>query len=92
MDKMRYLELINPAAQIVVKKHEDYGNDVLGLKSYFPFGLPSYAQMLHVKVQRLVSLAKSRQEPNFEGVQDTLYDLINYAVFTLDAIDKGELK
>jgi hypothetical protein len=91
MNKMRYLELINPAIEIVVKKHEDYGNDRLGLKSYFPFGLKSHIQMLHIKTQRLVSLAQTGQEPNFESVKDTLLDQINYAVFLLDAIDKGDV-
>jgi hypothetical protein len=91
MDKMRYLELIEPALQIVVKKHEDYGNEVLGLKTYFPFGLTSYAQMLHVKSQRLVSLAKTGQQPNYESLEDTVKDMINYAVFLLDAINKGEV-
>ena len=91
MNKMRYLELINPAIEIVVKKGEDYGNDTLGFKSYFPFGFKSYTQMLHVKTQRLVSLAQTDHEPNFESVQDTLKDMINYAVFLLDAIDKGEV-
>lgn len=73
--------------EIVVKKHEDYGNADLGLHAYFPFGLPSYVQMMHVKTQRLVSLAKDKREPNFESVKDTLKDLINYAVFTLDHLE-----
>jgi hypothetical protein len=48
--------------------------------------------MLHVKCQRLVSLASSDRPPNFESVQDSLNDMINYAIFMLDAIDKGEIK
>jgi CRISPR/Cas system-associated endonuclease Cas1 len=73
--------------EVVVKKHEDYGNDSLGLHAYFPFGLPSYVQMMHVKTQRLVSLAKDKREPNFESVKDSLNDLINYAIFTLDHLE-----
>ena len=91
MNKMRYLELVQPAIEIVAKKHEDYGDDVLGLKSYFPFGLKSHVQMLHVKTQRLVSLAQDGRVPNYESLKDTLYDQINYAVFLLDAIDKDEV-
>lgn len=88
MNKMQYLDLIQPAIELVVKKHEDY-NDGLELKSYFPFGDVSYTQMLHVKSQRLVSLAgKSLNEnnaaPHYESVKDTVLDMINYCVFYLD--------
>lgn len=92
MNRQRYLELIEPALQVVVKKHEDYGVASVGLDAYFPFGSKSYVQMLHVKCQRLVSLASSDRPPNFESIQDSLNDMINYAVFMLDAIDKGEIK
>ena len=87
MNKMQYLELIQPAIDIVAKKHEDY-NSGLELSSYFPFGEISYVQMLHVKSQRLVSLtSKSLNEidtpPNYESVKDTVLDMINYCVFYL---------
>jgi hypothetical protein len=88
MDRARYLQLIEPAMAIVVKKHEDYGNKLLGLGSYFPHGALSYHQMLHVKTMRLGSLAQQGTNPNFESMEDTLKDLINYAVFWLDHMDK----
>lgn len=85
MDQKRYLALIKPAMEIVVKKHQDYGNDTLGLHSYFPFQDKSYVQMLHTKTQRLVALAQRVEgEPNFESITDSVQDLINYAVFYLD--------
>ncbi len=88
MDKKQYLDLIQPAIAIVVKKHEDYGNESLGLHSYFPHGIPSYTQMIHIKSQRLVALSYAEGEPNFESVKDNLFDLINYAVFMLDYLDQ----
>ena len=84
MTRDEYLALIEPALAIVEKKHQDYGNATAGLDSYFPFGDKSYLQMMHVKMQRLLSLAKSKEEPNFESMYDTVLDLINYAVFFLD--------
>ena len=92
MNRQRYLEVIEPALQIVAKKHEDYGVATVGLNAYFPFGSKSYVQMLHVKTQRLVALASNDQKPNFESMQDTLYDMINYAVFMLDALESGDIK
>lgn len=88
MDKETYLKIINPAMELVVKKHQDYGNDLLGLKSYFPFGAKSYVQMIHVKTQRLVSLTKSERTPNYESMRDTVHDLINYSVFMLQALEE----
>jgi hypothetical protein len=84
MNKVQYYEIIEPAVAIVVKKHQDYNNDSLGLESYFPLGDQIYVQMLHVKTQRLVGLVKEGNKPNFESARDTVLDLINYAVFYLD--------
>lgn len=87
MDRLTYETLINPAIALVVKKHEDY-NTSIKLDDYFPFGDKSYIQMLHVKVLRLRSLEMKSNKANFESTQDTLYDLINYAVFFLDYLER----
>lgn len=86
MDRNEYLDLIAPAMLLTVKKHEDYNNSIK-LVEYFPFGHKSYVQMLHVKLMRLRSLAENA-EPNFESVEDTVLDLINYAVFYLQFLRK----
>ena len=44
------------AAKIQLKKSEDYNQGQNSVRSYFPFGLISYAQMIHTKSQRLNSL------------------------------------
>lgn len=91
MDRARYLDLINPAIALVIKKHQDY-NKGLELSQYFPFHDASYVQMLHVKQCRLLSLVATNTRENFESKKDTVLDLINYAVFYLDYLDKlGEL-
>lgn len=82
------------AVELCMKKAEDYmqGQKVpTSRANYFPFGLLSYAQMLHTKTQRLNSLAQQTKAPNHESVRDTLIDLINYAGFAAEAIDKGEI-
>ena len=85
MDRQKFLELVEPAIQILEKKHQDY-NRRTGLEDYFPFGDKSHVQMIHVKSQRLVSLADTNihgYKPNFESVRDSVLDLVNYAVFYL---------
>ena len=80
--------------EIAIKKSQDYNNgngQPISRANYFPFGLLSYAQMLHTKSQRLNSLAQQDKAPNNESVRDTLLDMINYATFAVEAIDKGEI-
>ena len=80
--------------EIAIKKSQDYNNgngQPTSRANYFPFGLLSYAQMLHTKSQRLNSLAQQDKTPNNESVRDTLLDMINYAAFAVEAIDKGEI-
>lgn len=84
-----YKALIQPAMDVVVKKHQDYNRGGVTLESYFPFGLKSYAQMLHVKNQRLLSLASSSAPIANEALEDTVIDMINYAVFTLAFLKSG---
>jgi hypothetical protein len=79
------------ALKLCHKKAQDY-NESTGRDAYFPLGLASYAQMIHTKSMRLVNLAVTREKPNFESVRDTLLDLINYAWFAADAVDRGEIK
>ncbi len=57
------------------------------LRSYFPFGMKSYAQMIWTKAKRLVNLVGTDREPNHESVRDTLLDNINYSVFAIEALD-----
>ena len=79
------------AALLCVKKSEDYNNGqtdmhVIDRTGYFPFGTVSYAQMLHTKSARFVSLTRKLQSganPNFEGLRDTALDMINYSGFYL---------
>jgi hypothetical protein len=85
------------AGLIQLKKSEDYNNGKNSIRSYFPFGLMSYSQMIHTKSQRLISLAvaEKHDNPNFESVTDTALDLINYATFLAeysDISDKCESK
>lgn len=89
MDREAYLAAIKPAMDIVVKKHQDYNSGVQ-LEHYFPFGHVSYIQMLHVKHLRLLSLVQQNTKPNFESMEDTVKDLLNYTVFYMQYLQKLE--
>lgn len=98
LDKAAQFEAMSPVLQKVVALRAKKGNDYNSgptLRDYFPFGHQSYAQMLHVKMLRIHSLlaviAKGGK-PNFEGINDTLEDLINYSSFYAEAIADGSVE
>lgn len=83
------------AAMLCIRKSEDYNHGQttdphkVDRSAYFPLGTASYAQMIHTKSERFVSLTKKELDgvdrPNYEGLVDTALDLINYAGFYVDA-------
>lgn len=95
------------AQLLVLKKSADYnqagmmGQDAEAAAQaqadrdvYFPFAGVSYAQMIHVKAQRLNSLVLKSMRgaggSNYEGIRDTLLDVINYASFWIERQDRPE--
>lgn len=75
-------------------KGKDYNDVPGGRDAYFPFGHLSYAHMIHTKELRLQSLLKAMQtdrQVNFEGILDTVEDLINYATYYAEAMRDGRL-
>ena len=79
--------MLKEAAALASRKAEDY-NGGPTRDDYFPFGQYSYTQMIHTKALRLQSLTMNEDEPNYEGIRDTLLDIINYAAFNINAIDR----
>lgn len=80
-------------AELRAKKGQDY-NSCVQLRDYFPLGHLSYFQMVYLKAKRMHSLMdvmQKGQQPNFEGLRDTLLDAMNYITFWVEAIDKGEV-
>ena len=80
------------AGLLYLKKSADYNSDSnYALSNYFPFGTASYAQMIHTKSMRILSVAEkelNQKTANFESLQDSALDMINYAMFLADHCDK----
>lgn len=81
------------AGLLYLKKSADYNGDSkhYTLSNYFPFGTASYAQMIHTKSMRILSVAEkelNQKTSNFESLQDSALDMINYAMFLADHCDK----
>ena len=81
------LSVLLEAYLLQARKAQDYqaGTD---RDNYFPLGLPSFATMINIKALRLVSLAAKPESPQFESVKDTSLDLINYAAFLAEWLDR----
>lgn len=76
------------------KKDRDYQSEESPIRQadYYRNGIDSIYEMLHTKMLRVLSLthsAKKGREPNFEGIEDSLKDLINYASFGVAYIRGG---
>ncbi len=86
MGKIRKHNNFEQAQWIAKQKSFDYQNTV-DREDYFPFGLLSYVQMIHIKTTRLRSLAQTDKRPNFESLRDTLLDMMNYCNFAIEHLD-----
>lgn len=83
------------AHELRLTKGEDYNNVPGGRDAYFPFGHASYVHMLDTKVLRLQSLTRHMGEgraPNFEGMGDSVVDLLNYGSYYFEALTDGRLR
>ena len=81
------LPVLGEAFLLQLQKASDYQN-AAGRDVYFPLGLASHATIINMKAQRLVSLAAKSGEPAFESARDTALDLINYASFLVEWLDR----
>lgn len=84
--------VMREAAEIRAKKGQDY-NSGPKLTDYFPFGAKSYAQMVYMKTLRMMSLIANEEKgqvPNYEGLEDTLIDLLNYVCFFAEYVREAK--
>ncbi len=77
MDKAA--EILKEAAKLKVAKSKDYQGGKWSESDYFPFGDTSYIHMMWTKMLRIRSVAEDRRDVNFESLEDSLLDMINYS-------------
>jgi hypothetical protein len=88
VNKAKVFDELSPIFQRITylraAKGEDYNNVPGGRDAYFPFGHLSYGHMLNTKALRIQSLLNAMmagKKPNFEGLLDSVEDLVNYGAF-----------
>ena len=72
------IDIMQEAIELKQKKSKDYQGGKWVEEDYFPFGRTSFMHMIHTKYLRIWSVME-QNDTNFESLNDSLIDLINYA-------------
>ena len=82
------IKIINEAIALQLRKSNDYQNGKSWIKQadYYPRGVLTMLDIVYAKVLRMYSVVEAMDKdpdytPNFESVEDSCKDLINYASF-----------
>jgi hypothetical protein len=85
---VKSIDVLNVAAELQKKKSNDYQNPKSRIRQadYYPRGFASILDIIHAKVLRMQSVLEAMEndenyKPNFESLEDSCVDLINYASF-----------
>jgi hypothetical protein len=85
--------VLQECAELQSKKSEDYQNPNSNVKQadHYRRGVDSIHDTMHGKMLRAQSLLESGDAANFESLEDTYKDLINYASFAVSYI-RGKME
>ena len=81
------VDVLQECLQLQLKKANDYQNPNSSVQQadYYPNGIITIHDIMHAKMLRMKSVMDAMQSddytPNFESLEDSAKDLINYASF-----------
>lgn len=84
------ITIMEEAIALKQRKSADYQGSQFSQDDYFPFGHTSYLHMLHTKMLRIRSVAE-QDDANFESLEDSLIDMINYSAMYASAIRRNKV-
>ena len=80
--------VLEECIDLQLKKSRDYQNphSTIRQADYYPSGLKTIVEIIHAKLLRTRSVMEAMEndptyKPNFESIEDSLRDAINYASF-----------
>ncbi len=88
--------VLHECIELQERKGNDYQNPNSRIRQadYFPNGVATLLDMCHMKMLRIQSVMEAMQskdyEPNFESLEDSAKDMINYSSFIV-AYLRGEM-
>ena len=84
------IRVLQECAEVQTKKGSDYQNEHSRIRQvdYYPNGVATLLDIMHAKMLRMQSVVAAMQsdpsyEANFESIEDSAKDLINYATFVV---------
>lgn len=80
------VKVLQEAIELQIKKSSDYQNEKSRIRQadHYPRGCATILDMVHQKVTRIYSVMEAMehgQDPNFESLEDSAKDAINYLSF-----------
>lgn len=96
MLKKESIKVLDECAELQLKKSNDYQNPNSNIRQadYYPRGVASLLDIVHAKTLRMFSVLEAMEndpnyQPNFESLEDSAKDLINYGSFIAAYIRGG---
>lgn len=95
MEERESVRVLRECIDLQVKKSSDYQNAASRVKQahHYRRGIDTIHDMIHQKMLRAESLlaaSKAGSPPNFESIEDTYKDIVNYASFAV-AYNRGKM-
>ena len=77
------VKVLQECAELQTQKSNDYQNDksTIVQSMHYRRGVDTIHDMIHQKLLRAQSLLEADGNPNFESLEDTYKDMINYCSF-----------
>ena len=96
MLKKESIKVLDECAELQLKKSNDYQNPNSNIRQadYYPRGIASLLDIVHAKTLRMYSVLEAMEndknyKPNFESLEDSAKDLINYGSFIVAYLRGG---
>lgn len=97
MDKTESVKILEECIALQIKKSNDYQNkySIIKQADYYLHGVSTIIDIVHAKVLRARSVIEAMENdpsyvPNFESVEDSFCDCINYLSFAV-AYTRGKI-
>ena len=79
------VEVLHECISLQLQKSQDYQSDTSNVTQamHYRRGIDTIHDIILGKITRATSLLESGKDPNFESLEDTYKDMINYASFAV---------
>src|SRR5665648_1107017 len=88
MSSMRYKKILEPIAELLMRKNIDYGNSYDKLRE--EYGPTGFYIRIADKLSRIKQLDANPSHVKDEAIEDTIRDIIGCLLYTSDAADEED--